>query len=331
MTPRERLLSAMRRTTVRPVPVGALTQSATVPQMEAVNAWWPEAHRDPDAMARLAAAACEVVGFDFVRVPFDQTIEAELLGAEVDLGDRTSNASVRSHPLRLGDPVPAMPDLDRGRPRAVVEAIAQLRRHFGERVAVLGGLVGPFTLVCQLAGLTTVLTESVRRPDALRPYLDFAVELGIEYGRRQVAAGADAVTVEDMAASLDMTSPRLYQQLILPAQQQLVSAIPAPVVLHICGSNTRILSLLHRVGAEVISLEDRTDLVQAVGAGDCAIAGGVPTVEVLLNGTPERVRRAVEESLSAGVHILAPGCGLAPMTPLENLREMVRAAREWKG
>ncbi|MGC8793993.1 MAG: uroporphyrinogen decarboxylase family protein, partial [Bryobacteraceae bacterium] len=249
MTPRERMLSAMRRATVRPVPVGALTQSATLAQMEAVNAWWPDAHRDAQIMARLAAAAHEVVGFDFVRVPFDQTIEAELLGAEVDLGDRTSISRVRTHPLRLGDPLPAMPDLDAGRPRAVVEAIGLLRKRFGDRIAVLGGLVGPFTLVCQLLGIATTLTESVRRPDAVRPYLDFAVELGIEYGRRQVAAGADAITVEDMAASLDMTSPRLYQQLILPAQQQLVSAIPAPTILHVCGSNTRILPLLHRAGA----------------------------------------------------------------------------------
>lgn len=331
MTPRERLLTAMRRQRVRPVPVGALTQSATVAQMEAAGAWWPEAHCDAEAMARLAAAARDVVGFDFVRVPFDQTIEAELLGAEVDLGDRTSNVQVRSHPLKLGDPVPPLPDPDSGRARVVVQAIALLRRRVGEDVAVLGGLVGPFTVLCQLLGIQTVLTESVRRPDALQPYLELVVELGVEYGRRQVAAGADAITVEDMAASLDMTSPRLYQQLILPAQQQLVSAIPAPTILHVCGSNTRILTLLHQAGSEVISLEARTDLVQAVSAGDCAIAGGVPTIEVLLNGTPADVRRAVEESLSAGVHILAPGCGLPPMTPLENLREMVRAARNWKG
>lgn len=331
MTPRRRFLAAMRRQHVRPVPVGALTQSATVAQMEASGAWWPEAHRDAAAMARLAAAARDVAGFDFVRVPFDQTIEAELLGAQVDLGDRTSNAQVRAHPLKLGDPPPAPPDPDGGRARIVVEAIATLRRQLGEDVAVLGGVVGPFTVVCQLLGIQAVLTEAVRRPETIQPYLDVAVELGVEYGRRQVAAGADAITVEDMAASLDMTSPRLYQQLILPAQQYLVSSIPAPTILHVCGSNTRILTLLHQVGSEVLSLESRTDLVQAVSAGDCAIAGGVPTVEVLLHGTPADVRRAAEESLSAGVHILAPGCGLPPMTPLENLRELVRAAREWRG
>ncbi len=329
MTPRERFLGALRRQAVRPIPVGAVTQSATVFQMEATGAAWPEAHRDATQMARLAAAARTLVGFDFVRVPFDQSVEAELLGAEVDLGDRASNCSIRSHPLRLGDPVPPAPDLDSGRARVVVDAIALLRKQFGEDTAVLGGLVGPFTLVCQLAGSTAVLMEGARRPDALRPYLDFAVELGIEYGRRQVAAGADVITVEDMSASLDLTSPRLYQHLILPAQQQLLAAIPAPTILHICGSNTRILHLLHQAGAEALSLEDRTDLVQAVTAGDCAIVGGVPTVGVLQNGTPEDVRRACEESLSAGVHILAPGCGLPPLAPRENLEEMVRAARRW--
>jgi len=297
--------------------------------MEATQAFWPEAHRDAAQMARLAAAAHTLVGFDFVRVPFDQTVEAELLGAEVNLGDRISNCSIRSHPLRLGDPLPPAPDLDSGRAKVVVEAIALLQKEFGQEIALLGGLVGPFTLICQLAGSTAVLMQGTRRPDALRPYLDFAVELGIEYGRRQVAAGADVITVEDMSASLDLTSPHLYQQLILPAQQQLLAAIPAPTILHVCGSNTRILHLLHQAGAEALSLEDRTDLVQAVSAGDCAVIGGVPTVDVLLNGTPDDVRRACEESLAAGVHILAPGCGLPPLSARQNLEEMVRAARRW--
>ena len=333
MNARERVLAALRRERVHPVPVGAVTQSASLAQMEALSIQWPEAHCGPAQMARLAAGARDLLGFDMVRVPFDQTIEAGLLGAEVDLGDGASNCSVRSHPLPFGRgscPPPAMPDLGSGRAKTVVEAIKILRRELDGDAAVIGGMVGPFTLACQLAGVAETVMSSLRRPESVRPMLDFAVELGIEYARRQVEAGADAISVEDMSASLDLTSPAIFRNLVLPAHQRLVAGIAAPVILHICGSNTRILDLLAETGAAALSLEARTDLARAVAGGRCAVVGGVDPVGVLLNGKSGDVRRASLECLEAGVHILAPGCGIAPGTPTENLLEMARVAREWK-
>ncbi len=320
MSPRERVLAALRRERVSPLPVGAVTQSASVWQMETLGVRWPEAHLDPQRMAALAEGAHTLLGFDMVRVPFDQTVEAGLLGAEVDYGDQTSNCSLRSHPLKLGDSLPPFPDLGSGRARVVTDALRLLRARTG--AAVIGGLVGPFTLVCQLAGISTVLMAAVRQPDRLLPYLDFATQLGTAYARRQIDAGADAICVEDMSASLDLTSPRIYQSLILPAHQKLIAAIPAPVILHICGANTKILALLFQTGAAALSLEDRTDLA-AAAAGPCAIIGGINPghFTVSLDFT------VFEASLAAGVHMLAPGCGIEPATPVENLREMVRVAR----
>jgi len=325
MTPRSRVLAALRGARVYPVPVGAVTQSANHAQMEALGIRWPEAHSDPALMAGLAAGARTILGFDLVRVPFDQTIEAALLGAEIHFGDQLTNCSVRSHPLSLGQPVPGLPDLGAGRARTVVEAIAKLS---GGDAAVIGGIVGPFTLVCQLIGISEALVSALRRPDALRPFLDFAVDLGSAYARRQIASGADAICIEDMSASLDLTSPGIYKNLILPAHQRLIAAIEAPVILHICGSNTRILDLLSVTGAAALSLEAKTDLRKAGSA--CAVIGGVDPVAVLLHGTVEDVRRASLECLAAGVHILAPGCGIPPTAPTENLLEMARVAREWQ-
>jgi [methyl-Co(III) methanol-specific corrinoid protein]:coenzyme M methyltransferase len=321
MNNRQRVLAALRRERVHPIPVGAVTQSASLAQMDALGIRWPAAHFDPELMAGLAGGARTILGFDMVRVPFDQTIEAELLGAQVDHGNEASNCSIRSQPLSWGKP-----DFASGRAGTVVDAISLLRRDAG--AFVIGGIVGPFTLVCQLAGVAKVLMDAIRTPETLRPLLGSAVRIGTEYAQRQVDAGADAICIEDMSASLDLTSPRIYKNLILPAQQELIAAIGAPVILHICGSNTKILDLLVETGAAALSLEDRTDLAQAVQRNRCAVIGGVAPVEVLLNGTAEDVRRASTACLSAGVHILAPGCGIPPGTPTENLLEMTRVAHQ---
>jgi [methyl-Co(III) methanol-specific corrinoid protein]:coenzyme M methyltransferase len=298
--------------------------------MDLLSAWWPDAHFKSDLMARLARGAHSVLGFEIVRVPFDQTIEAELTGADVDFGDSTANCSVRSHPVKLDGRLPNMPDLGFGRARVVVEAISILKEQLKEEAAVVGGIVGPFTLISQLTGVSSLLMQALRRPEAIQPYLEFGVQLGAEYARRQIAAGADAICVEDMGASLDLTSPSMYRDLILPSQQRLIASIGAPTILHICGSNTRILDLIAMAGAAAVSLESRTDLARAVGSLRSAVMGGVAPVEALLNGSLDDVRNACLTSLAAGVHILAPGCGLAAATPTENLQEMVRVAREWQ-
>ena len=327
---RERVIEALERGRVRPVPVGAVTQSATTDQMWASAAFWPDAHSDPGLLARLAFAAHESLGFDFVRVPFDQTIEAELLGAGVDLGGLKDSPVVRSHPLAPGDPHPPPPDLHRGRARVVTDAITILRDRAGSRAAVVGGIVGPFTLASQLLGTQVLLVEALLRPDGVRPLLEFASHVGAAYANLQVQAGADAICVEDMASSLDLASPKLHDVLIHSAQRHLIARIEAPVILHVCGSNTKILDRLGKTGAAALSLDAATDLAKAVALRSCAIVGGVPPVRVLFEGNKDSVRAAVHASLEAGVHILAPGCGLPPDTPTENLLEMARAAREWK-
>lgn len=330
MTARARVMAALQGERVSPVPVGAVTQSASRGQMQSLSIRWPEAHRNPELMAGLAAGAFTLLGFDLVRVPFDQTIEAELLGAQIHYGDELANCSVRSHPLSPGSPTPPIPDLGGGRAGIVAQAIALLRNQLGNDAAVIGGITGPFTLVCQLIGVAEALVNAVRRPDAIRACLDFAVEVGVAYARRQVAAGADAICVEDMSASLDLTSPAIYASLILPAHQRLIRDIGAPVILHICGSNTRILDLLSSTGARALSLDAKTDLAGAVAAGACSVIGGVDPVGVLLRGGREDVRRAAVDCLAAGVHILAPGCGVPPEASTENLLEMASVAREWQ-
>ena len=330
MTARGRVIAALSGERVHPVPAGAVTQSATWSQMQATGAYWPEAHADAAAMAALADAARTVLGFEMVRVPFDQTIEAELLGAGVTHGDRMSNCSVRRHPFSLDEPAPSVPDFDRDRPRVVIDAIAMLKARTGESAAVIGGVVGPFTLACQLAGLAETLMAAVRRRDRVRPWIEFATEVALAYARVQVEAGADAICIDDMSASLDVTSPTIYRDLVLPAHRRLAQAIQVPVILHICGGNTRILDLMAQTGVDALSLESRTDLATAVAMGRCAVVGGIDPVGVLLNGNSQTVRGACEESLRAGVHLLAPGCGIPPATPTDNLLEMTHAAREWR-
>ena len=49
----------------------------------------------------------------------------------------------------------------------------------------------------------------------------------------------------------------------------------------------------------------------------------------LLNKTTNEVKEEVKEILKHGTDILAPSCGIAPKTPLENIKAFVEARNEY--
>ena len=86
MSRRERFLAGIRGKP-RTGPRGARpTSVATVEQMERTGAWFPAAHRDGEQMARLAAGAHEILGYDAIMPVFSVVQEAAALGCEMDWG-----------------------------------------------------------------------------------------------------------------------------------------------------------------------------------------------------------------------------------------------------
>ena len=68
MDPVDRLLRALSHQKVDRPPVTGLMTAVTVQMMDAAGAKWPEAHHDPSAMAKLAAAAHETCGLESMKM-----------------------------------------------------------------------------------------------------------------------------------------------------------------------------------------------------------------------------------------------------------------------
>ena len=50
---------------------------------------------------------------------------------------------------------------------------------------------------------------------------------------------------------------------------------------------------------------------------------------VMLGGTCEEIKAEAKKCLEGGIDILAPGCGIAPKTPVRNIRALVEARDEY--
>jgi [methyl-Co(III) methanol-specific corrinoid protein]:coenzyme M methyltransferase len=303
--------------------------------MENVSAYWPEAICNAKDMAKLAATASTVLGFDAVRVPFCQTIEAEILGSILREGGRENVPSIKQHRYKIGD-VPDFPEdfLSRGRIPELLEAVKILKDTLGDSAAVVGGIIGPFSIAGNIVDVTALLHACMKNPDSIIPYLEVAEKAGTMLGKALIDAGADAIAIEDMLASLDLISPAIYRNVAWQWEKKQIQQLQqVPTILHICGKVDPVIVDLANTGTTALSLDIKVDIRAAkatlarVGK-KVTLIGGIDCVRTLLRKTPEDVEDEAKNALDDGYDIIAPCCSIPPATPTENLLAMVRAVKE---
>ncbi len=328
MTSRERFLAGILGKPVDRTPVGSPTSVATVGQMELTGAAFPRVHLDGEAMATLAAGAHEVLGYDAIMPVFSVTQEAAALGCETDWGMLDTMPVAMSHPWSEPDHVRVPQDF-LGRPpiTAVLDAIRRLRRRYGDRVAIIGKVMGPWTLSYHLHGLEAFLMETLLEPEKVRGFLDRLKAVPLLFGTAQIAAGADLLCLADHATG-DLVRGTMYRDFLQPIHRELVCGLGCPVVLHICGDTLDRIGYIADAGFAAFHFDSKVDAREAVrAAGRMPLVGNVNNTDLLLRGTPEAVEKHARYALEAGVRVLAPECAVPLRTPLQNLKAIHRAVK----
>lgn len=328
---RRRVLSALLDGRSGALPVISVNQAATAEVMKRTGIGWPQAHVDSEKMANLALQTQIYLGFENVRVPFDQTVEAEALGARLQYGGELDFPEVS--PSSYSDALELKTDGDtisKGRIPVVLDAISRLRHHPQCEAPIVSGIVGPFSVIAQRFGLEKCLKWTIKSPDDIERAMENITPFLISYANDQVKRGADIVSIEDMASSPDLLNPRFFNERASRYLGILIDSIDAPVVLHICGNATRILEKMVELAPAAIHLDVKTDLRRAkyVSEGKVKLAGNLSPVATLLRGKEEDVKRAVIRAVQEGIDLVSPGCSLSPLTPSANISSMVRAVRE---
>jgi [methyl-Co(III) methanol-specific corrinoid protein]:coenzyme M methyltransferase len=314
------------------MPCFGANSTVTYEQMEKVKAFWPEGHEKGETMAKQALAVYSMIGFDAVRVPFCQTFEAEALGCKVKSGGTEGIPGIEHPPIYKLDDTPVFPSdfLSRGRIPELLKAVKILKKEVGDEVAIVGGIIGPFTIVGSLLDTVPLLKATFKAADKIRPFLEVAAKASAALAQALIDAGADIISCEDMTASPELIAPKTYRDIELEFQTQVFQSISVPKILHICGNVDSIVEWMGQTGAEILSLEPKasTQLARSKCGQDVILLGGVDTATTLFMKDAQTVKEGCEESISRGIQILAPGCAVAPGTPLENLLAMVEVAKQ---
>ncbi|MGQ9759381.1 MAG: MtaA/CmuA family methyltransferase [Candidatus Methanomethylicaceae archaeon] len=333
MTPKKRALLCLtgnKRKAERISCFDVLT-TATVDQMNAVNAPFPDANRDPELCYRLAAAAWEVIGLEGFKLPFDLCIEAEALGCKLNWGRIDRQPSVETHAfddlkdLKIPEKI-----MEMGRFPLKHKVEERLRRTYGDYLPIANQVTGPFTVAGHIFGIERFLIWTKKRPlEEIKEALMTIADMNVADCKEALRSGADVICIADPSATSDILSPTFFRDVMVPVYKNMAERIAAPVVLHICGNAMAYLPYIADTGFDAFSVDTQVNIAFAKNVlGDkMAVVGGVPTISALLFGTPQTVKKVAVEAIGMGVDVLMPSCGIPPRTPTENFKALVEAAR----
>ena len=336
MTPKERLTLALKGKPVDRPPCicpGGMMNMIVEAVMDTTKSPWPEAHSDPKRMADLAAGVYEQGGFENYGVPFCMTVEAESMGAPVSMGTRTNEPRVTDYPLDAVSQWRDLRDIDlkTGRARVVIEAI-QLLKEKNPEVPIVANLTGPISLATSLIEPVTFFKALHKKPEAAHELLEHVTQNLIAFGKAQLEAGAQLLTISDPSGTGEILGPKMFARFALPYLNAIVRALDefaeAGTIIHICGRLKGIYQELNLLECDAISFDAITDVRQVADhVTDKVLMGNVSTF-ALENSGPEKIAAISRSCLAHGVHILAPACGIGPRTPFENIKAMVSAAKK---
>jgi [methyl-Co(III) methanol-specific corrinoid protein]:coenzyme M methyltransferase len=180
-----------------------------------------------------------------------------------------------------------------------------------------------------LRELDELLEESFLEPEKTNRLLEKLSEIIIRVFKIYKDAGADYFTLREMGATSDVLSPKSFKSLVKPHQARILSEMPRPSVLHICGDTNSIVQDMAECGANAISVDQKNHMNETrekLGP-ETIILGNFDPVKVLHQGKAEDVGPAVLKSLNDGASAVWPGCDIWPEVPRENMEALMGALK----
>lgn len=331
MTSKEIFLASLDRETTPRIAVGSATSVGTTDLMEKIGVFFPDVHLDGAAMADLAAAGHDELGFDNVMPLFSVWHECAALGCDVNWGDKYhmpdshgSLASSINDEVKLPDDFLTQPSC-----LAPLKAIKLLKKRFNDEVAVIGKVFGPWTLAYHIYGVEEFLIATLTEPDKAKLALHKLKSITIAFAEAQLDAGADALTLADHCTR-DLCSPETYQEFVQEIHTELHECIPSKLILHICGDTSDRIGFIAETGIECFHFDSKVPASEAkkLAGKNLSLMGGTDNIDIILNGDEESISRDVNDKIKNNINIIGPECAVPLNAPYKNLKFLAEKAKK---
>jgi len=328
--PRDIFLKSLRREpTPRPA-TGSATSVVTVDLMKKVGTYFPDVHHDAQKMADLAAAGHTEIGFDNVMPLFSVCHESAAIGCKVDWGKIDIMPAIIGRPYKIQDEIRIPRDfLSAPEVQVALDAIAILKKRFGDEVAVVGKVFGPWTLGYHVFSVEEFLINTILAPDLVKRAIASLKEVTVAFGKAQIDAGADALCVGDHVTR-DLCSPEAYRDFVKEAHTELVGRIPCPLILHTCGDTADRIPYMRETGMACFHFDSKVPTAKAreLAGEKMSLMGGTSNFRIIREGTSETIAADGREKKACRIDIIGPECAVPLDAPYRNMKMLVEEV--WK-
>jgi hypothetical protein len=214
-----------------------------------------------------------------------------------------------------------------------VAEIHQSRKITGDRMSVHGSVYAPEDYLIDRLGVEGAFLAMMTHPEKTGEILLRYAHATLPHVGEQIDAGAHSINFSAPWTGQGFIGREMFEAVIAPAHRVVTAYCNErgiPCMCHTCGAIGDRLELIIDIGFSGLECLDPPplgnveldDAVRRIGHR-ASIKGNIDPVNVLMNGTPEEVRKdaiwRLEEGKKSDGFILSTACSIAPATPAENL------------
>ena len=205
------------------------------------------------------------------------------------------------------------------------------RERAGGVVPIMGWVEGALAEAADLRGLSSLLVDLCDEPEALEEVLEQCTETAIAFARAQYRGGRRHHRAGRFCGFADLAQDVQAVCAALRAAHLSRQCIrwEALTRLHICGNISKLLPFVAQSGADIVDIDWMVDIGAASQiCATSAVCGNFDPVAVMLQGSPETVRQAVNLALDLGGSrcFSMAGCEIPEETPRANLEAHFHAS-----
>jgi MtaA/CmuA family methyltransferase len=334
-SPKERLLRVLNKQEVERPPVicpGGMMNSAIVDVMNKTGHTLPDGHHDAGLMTELAHDVQENTGFENFGIPFCMTVEAEVLGSEINYGSLKCEPKIEKE---VFPSVTAVAFKDSGamaqnaRVNSIVQATYALAQKYPD-VPVIGNLTGPISTAASLVDPMRFLRELRKDAANTHKVVDYVSSHLIELAKLMIDNGATLISIADPTATGEILGPKIFNDFAVRYINKVVDAVHAldtPVIVHICGNVNAVKPHVAAIRSDAISTDAMVNLKLLKAEYPQLTTMGNLSTFLLELGEEKAVSQHAQRLVQDGIDIIAPACGLGTATPLKNIVSMTQTVK----
>jgi [methyl-Co(III) methanol-specific corrinoid protein]:coenzyme M methyltransferase len=336
LSQKERILRTFNKQTIdRPSVIcpGGMMNSAVVEVMIKTGHKLPEGHHDAIIMAELAKDVHEITGFENFGIPFCMTVEAEVLGSEINYGTLACEPKIQKEVFSSVSDVifKQLGSMEKNtRVNSILKAINSLSNRYMD-VPVIGSLTGPVSTTASIVDPIPFLKDLRKKASDSHKVIDYASNHIIELARLMIESGANVISIADPTATGEILGPKLFDEYAVRYLNKIVDAIHAmntPVIVHICGKMNAVKKYIHYIKSDAISTDAVVSLKLLKEEYPTLTTMGNLSTFLLESGEQEKIAKQTNRLVNDGINIIAPACGLSTSTPVKNIVTMTKVVKE---